>query len=206
MDKIKKFFWKIGLIISLEWGLYFLWTKIYRFLRQRKYKGNVPVRTTLKQMREKIRARTWKRDSWRELGDAISYPRYFEEVGENSELGNDCDDFSIWALNAGRENITHNNLSWTAEGLFTVVWIEDDGKKTATLTGHNVALFKTFENGKSILGHVSNWRNGHIYEFSESTYEQVAQHIAFEAGNKKLVAWRLSSPDLKKKVAIKRYI
>ena len=82
--------YKIGITISLSWGLYFVWTKIYRFIWQRKYKGDVEVRNTVKDLLEKIHQRKWTKDTWRELGDAISYPRYFEEVGESGNLGNDC--------------------------------------------------------------------------------------------------------------------
>jgi len=200
MKKIREFILKAGLIISLSWGLYFFWTRIYRFLRQRKYKGPVAVRHSLEELRAEIRKHEWKKDTWRELGDAISYPRHFEEVGHLSKLGNDCDDFSIWCLDAAREGFEDTGLKWMPLGLMSVVWKE--GKK---LSGHNVAVFVAYDGDVVRLAHMSNWRNGHMYWINESVYGGIALDVARAMG-KPLAGWRLTSPDLRKKVACKIYL
>lgn len=191
---------RIGLVISLSWGLYFLWTRIYRFLWQRKYRGHVDKRNALEELREVIRNREWKKDGWRELGDAISYPRYFEEVGSKSKLANDCDDFSIWCLDAARKTIMSDGLKWMPEGLMSIVW--KDGWK---LSGHNVAVFKAYDGDAVKIAHMSNWRNGHLYIMKNSTYEGVALDVV-KTKDKSLVGWRLTSPDLKKKIACRIYV
>lgn len=189
--------YKIGITISLSWGLYFLWTKIYRFIWQRKYKGNVAARETLNELIETLNKRKWTKDTWRELGDAISYPRYFEEVGEKGILGNDCDDHAIWALNAAREGFSDGEDTYMPEGLFTVTWNAGKG-----LSGHNVALFKCVTPGKEYdLAHLSNWG---FYKYSDRTYEFVAKDIARRFG--KLAAWRLTSENLKEKLAYRNYM
>lgn len=200
MKTLWKLIAKIGLTISLSWGLYFWWSKIFRFLWQRKYRGHVKPRHTVVELREVLRNRKWKKDTWRELGDAISYPLYFENVGSLGELGNDCDDHSIWCLDAAREGITNGELKWFPEGLMSVVW--KDGWK---LSGHNVAIFRAYDGNTVKIAHMSNWANGRLYIMEGSIYESAALDVANAMG-KPLVAWRLTTPDLRKKIACKIYI
>lgn len=196
MNWLKKLVYRIGFTLFLDWGLYYTWSRLFRFLRQRKYKGDVPIRKTLREISDFMDTREWKKDTWREFGDAIGYPRYFEEVGHEGMFGLDCDEHSIWILNTAREGMEYKGHIWYPVGLLTVVW--QKGKK---LPGHNVGLFRCFENNKVNFAHFSNWG---FFIVPHSTYEVVAFDVARDKGT--LMGWRLTSSDLKGKVDRKIYV
>ena len=85
--------------------VYFIWSKVYRWLWQRKYRF-VPLQQDLsvEAADKELRHLKWRADGWRELWDSTGSPHFVQhainEVKEGREQPKrslDCDDFSSWA-------------------------------------------------------------------------------------------------------------
>jgi len=104
MNPLLLFIYRIGLWILHRAGLYVSFSRlVYRRLpRQRKYRGQVNPVYNFEDLRAFIRTKSWKKDTIYELGDAIAWPRYFEEAPDEEVTGRDCDEFAVWILDACR--------------------------------------------------------------------------------------------------------
>jgi len=130
--------------------IYSAWSKIYRFIWQRKYK-NVKLKTGLSPEKvSRLMSRIeWKPDGLRELFDAVGSPNYVQYCLNQILLGKeqpntslDCDDFAIWGLNVINEK--YDPL------FFTVSWF-----KGWRANGHAVCLYRSIDNKE--LYHLGNW-------------------------------------------------
>jgi len=122
------FFATVGVAIRAR--CYYLWSRCYRWLRERGYAGHVPYRTSVDQCVRDMLGFQWRKDGPRQCWDAIGYPRHLEEVGEG-----DCDEFAVWWLDTGRAGLLDGGSRCHSPiGLLTVTWLG---------SGHNVAVFKT---------------------------------------------------------------
>ena len=122
---MKKFILKIGVWFALKCRLYYIWSKIYRFFRERKFRNvELPYYETLDALEEELGKMVWREDDWTMLWDAISTPqatygRYkprkdYEEyistlsapVSGNSPYpgAGDCDDIALFAAELSNES------------------------------------------------------------------------------------------------------
>jgi len=189
--------YRVGLFFLLYLGLYFWWSRnIYRKSKlQRGFEGHVRPRHTHYDLRNVIRSKEWRKDTiLHELGDAIGWPRYFEEGTRIA--GRDCDEFAVWILDAARDEfVDDNGRSYAPVGLLTVLWRVGWKAK-----GHNVALLKSEDDDweTPLYWHCSNWRNGHLYGPFPSP-RVAAANVASLAEHPPL-AWSLRTADLKKRI------
>jgi hypothetical protein len=194
MSGFSKFWVHLWLTISLKWGLYFWWSRLRRRMgSQRKWRGDVPARRTLEEIRAVIRTKEWKQDTVWELGDAIYYPRYFEEAEGDEVTGRDCDEYGVWVLNTARNGIEANDgLLLVPRGLGTITYYDDEGVR-----GHNVAVLAP-PGSLTKFYHCSNSGQGRLYG-PYSGMDTVAKSVALQFGCT-MLAWNLQTADLKKQL------
>lgn len=196
-------------VLCLKWGLYYLWSRVYRRLHESAYRGNVPTGSTLAVLQRRMQRFEWEKDDLKTLGDAIGYPRHLEETGKG-----DCDEFAAWWCDAGREWFTDSSgREWHPIGILTVTGAQ-----------HNVAVMSLATsifggeapNGLPLPGpdffevghpgfftqevaHVSNWFGGRLFDGLRSVNE-IAWNVADRCGSLPM-AYCLVSPDLKRRLA-----
>lgn len=127
----------VRLFLSVYTGRPYQWrNKLYRWVWEREFKAvPIPVFHSLEAIFGFIKPEKWVSDSWKSLGDGVSYPGKAQLVfdGKLTPTSDfDCDDFASWTTAALRNStvqaldITHASVYW-AEG-----W---------KLSGHAVCLF-----------------------------------------------------------------
>jgi hypothetical protein len=132
--------------------LLFLWSKFYQLLFQRKYKkyklSPYCDKTKLEDLSYIMRKVSWSKDEFKELGDSISSPHWFQHLLDTVMSGLDqpegavdCDDFANWTVNILDRTYPVKMLC--------ISWI--DGKK---ISGHAVAVVY---NGQDKYYHLGNW-------------------------------------------------
>ena len=177
--------------VAVRARCYYLWSRCYRWLRERGYAGHVRYRGSVDECIKAMLGFQWRADGPRQLWDAIGYPRHLEEVGEG-----DCDEFAVWWLDAGRNGLVDDKgRKWLPVGLLTCFGAR-----------HNVALFALlnaglgpdfFKVGNSDrytqeIAHASNW--GWFDGFG--SLDDLARGVAARMGKEPL-CYSLVSPDLK---------
>lgn len=193
-------------VLCLKWGLYYLWSRVYRRLHENAYKGSVPTGSTLAVLQRRMQRFDWERDGLKTLGDAIGYPRHLEETGKG-----DCDEFAAWWCDAGRDGFKDSSgREWEPVGILTVTGAQ-----------HNVAIFAHVEMTDRVhsmeqndgylvptvsmvfrgidYAHVSNWFGGCLFDGLRSVNE-IAWDVANRSGALPM-AYCLVSPDLKRRLA-----
>lgn len=186
------FLYRIGCYLALSCGLYYLWSRAYRWIWERRIKGEVEVAPTLGRLLTRMSEFYWTPDGPQQLWDAIGYPR-------SLETGGDCDEFAAWCCSAGRDGVIDTGgVRWVPVGILSVPWRGG---------GHNVALFVEEwlaghvragirGSGLPALAHVSNtgWHPGF------NNIRDVAFDVARRAGEVPM-AFSLVSPDLKTRIS-----
>jgi hypothetical protein len=148
MLTVKTFIIKLFYPVALIYWKY--WSGLYQFLYHRKYKDiELSQDLNLVQAQEKMDMITWTKDTSKELWDSCGSPHWVQHaideiaVGAPQPKGSlDCDDFSIWALNAINKNFFPR--------IFTFTWLDYKGK----LHGHAMCLTR---NKDGSLVHIGNW-------------------------------------------------
>jgi hypothetical protein len=200
---VKKFLLKICAWFALKCRLYYFWSRVYRFLYERKYKNvQLPYYGHLKDLEKVLGEMIWIEDDWTMLWDAISTPQatYQRHVDrQDDEDAGDCDDISLFAANRiyDRGSILRSDNdedSYLVKvGLLSCPWISAKGKAG----GHNVCAFQYMElkTGVAQWAHVSNWHNGKIQWGFNSLYDVVSAVV----GRKKCTSlgWAFASINLK---------
>ena len=139
---------------------------MYRFLFHRKYRKYFLASgyLTAEEATKNMELLTWTKDSVRELWDSVGEPGWVQyainkcEEGCSQPVGSlDCDDFSVWAVNALQERYT------------PVIWIFSwiSGNK---LMGHAMC-WCVRPNGKYI--HIGNWGMSREYESLREACEDI---------------------------------
>jgi len=143
--------------IALFWWKY--WSKIYRFLYQRRYSvyklpNNISATRACKEMKKL----TWTKDGTKELWDVCGSPNWVQytinqiDAGKQQPKGSlDCDDFTSWAVSVLHEKYNPR--------IFTFMWVgksfdTKESKYSNKLHGHAMCLC-TDKNGK--IFHIGNW-------------------------------------------------
>lgn len=162
--------------VALKGRFYYGWSKIYRWLRERKWRHiDIPIFKSFEEITEIVGKMQWRRDGYRELWDAVStpYAAYGKFLAGNK--AGDCDDISIFAvhcLNKADEAKLLEKPLWQI-GLLSCPWIDAKGK----VGGHNVCAFAYQEpNGDIKWGHISNWYKGKIVWGLDSK-KSVVRHV-----------------------------
>lgn len=201
---MKKFLLKICVWFALKCRLYYFWSKIYRFLYERKYKNvELPYYGTLQDLEEELDKMVWRADDWTMLWDAISTPQatYQRHIDrQDNEDAGDCDDISLFAANRikDRGGILRNDKNKDSYlvkvGLLSCPWLNKDNKTG----GHNVCVVQYMvlnEDNRTYWAHVSNWNNGKIQWGYNSLYDVVSAVVGRK--NCTSLGWALADNDLK---------
>jgi hypothetical protein len=194
----------LGAVIALDLRLYYLWSRLGRWLYERQFLGREIRRyDSAQELQKAMEPWVWRPDPFWQFGDMISCPAAVEYKGTLGEPVGDCDDFSVYAGEALRQL---NDAFGSIDGkvvreisLLTVPWMEPTGKPN----GHNVCVFRYLTPGKGwAWAWVSNWYDTHIQwsHPSGAPYEGPGEIAAFmceqfEAQNTR---WARVSLDLKK--------
>ena len=186
---------KLKLLRALAWvalkgRLYYAWSRMYRWLWQRRYKDVViPSYTTLDGIASVVARMRWRADGWRELWDAISDPRatwsyHVNDLGKEGPA-NDCDDISMWAVDRIQQAVDAGALNEVDEvGMLSVPWL-DDGEAG----GHNVCVVCMFDGWR----HMSNWHNGKLIGPFDDLQDVTRDVLA----GRKSLGWAYCSSKLK---------
>jgi len=159
-----------------------LWSQLYRYIYQRKYRS-VPVERlgTPEEVQGRLNILRWRKDSFRELWDAVGSPHWVQHCinavlcGHSQPAGAlDCDEFAVWAA---------QSLAPTFEPVvMNVFWHTD------TYTGHHVCLYRL--NG--LFYCLGNWGKMGPYPSTKAAAEAI---VAKTDGS--LVGWSTFTPGLK---------
>lgn len=203
-QKVMLFFVR-GLVKAyLGWGIYAKWSKVHRFLFDRKWKDvYVPHFNNLWDVALKMRTFKWKRDGISELWDAVCTPQKVQAVGFDltSPHGNDCDEEAIWLT-----NVIDNSLPFRGDGyveqrvigasFFTVTWYEP---ATNHFSGHNVCLLNCTDGFRYMDYHEPSDPCRTIDEVVQTIVDKYAGWDSSGHGTRDAVVlcWCLSTKDLK---------
>jgi len=177
-------------------GLYHLWSRFYRWAKERRWRGvTLPRYETLKELEEDLGEMTWTEDGPRRWYDTISTPRAAWGRHEAGGSAGDCDDISVYAADrisdmADRGELAgYGVLDRSAVGLLTCIWLR--GRRAA---GHNVCAFWYVDpkSGERRWAHVSNWFDGqmqHGFGSIEDVFRSVCAGVMGEP-----LAWTWATP------------
>ena len=152
---MKLFLCKIGFHIVISSGLYYLWSRLFRFLFERKYKNTELTKFNyLQELEKALSEMIWTQDLIGGIVDVISSPQKVEYIWKNKDKKvGDCDDFAIYASNR-LEEMKFRKVSKFKPYLMTINWLDKDNK----FHGHNICLF--FNPATKKWGHIGNWFSG----------------------------------------------
>lgn len=190
---MKKFFLKILVWFALKCRLYYVWSKIYRFLYERKYRHVVlPKLNSIEEVEDLIGNISWRKDKWYMLWDAISIPQAAYGRYLDKKAGGDCDDISILAVHLIEDLIKRRKVqNFLQVGLLSVPWLDMSNK----VGGHNVCIIKYKMDDKLYYGHISNWNMGRV-RWAFTSKEAVVDEIP-RGGT--TLGWAIADKNLKLK-------
>lgn len=138
MKKFKAWIATVFLSVFFGLRLYYIWSHVYRFIWQRQYKGiEIAPCSSYADLATRLRKLKWKADGFKELGDVLMSPHWFQKVlyfgdGKDGSSVGDCGVFACYAAEVLKQ------FPDTTPYILTVMWMDKDGK----YGGHNVALVK----------------------------------------------------------------
>jgi len=169
-------------------GWWRTWSRVYRFLFNRKYK-NVVVPRNLSYIRadEEMRKLKWSADKLLQLWDVVGSPRWVQHCMNRINEGHpqpmgalDCDEYSCWAAHA-----IHPKYMPL---LFCFCWYDTRDKK---IHGHTMCWIKN-KDGKYF--HLGNWGMRGPYTNLNDACLEIMNYCG--AGSKP-IGWALLDKDLK---------
>lgn len=198
---VRVVYW-IGMTVVFGLGLYYSWSRRYRRLRQPGWEGHVEKRLTVRAVLDRIRERKWRQDGLSELGDAIGFPRFFDEASdeERSSLGQDCDEYGIFSLDAGRDGLELKGETFRPVGFLSVIGCQG-WRRFWKQKGHNVAVFQGEPRfGGEVQGeyyHLGNWGFLGPFDQVDDLCEMIARRMdshlmgySLVDGDLDLLEWR----------------
>jgi hypothetical protein len=151
LSRLKYMIAVVGAYLVLDLRLYYLWSRLGRWLFQREYVDRPICKyRNAEELQKFISTCTWTQDTWWELGDMISAPAFFEVTKKG-----DCDDFSVYIGQVLQEL---HDKSIQDVSLLTIPWIDANGNPG----GHNVCVFRRQKGSKLVWAWSSNWYDGVI--------------------------------------------
>jgi hypothetical protein len=168
--------------------VYFFWSKLYRFIWERKNKKTeLPQVTSLREVTVILDTSKWTADGPKELWDSIASAEasYFRLLTEGS-LG-DCDQSALVACKL------IETLNIGDAYMMSVIW-EKEGK----LNGHNICLVKMKNPAVTTkpFFFMGNWFDGKIVGYYNNPRE-VAREVCKLTGDAILVSWFTYDSNLK---------
>lgn len=174
--KLLKLGWKFSIFIQY----YRWWSKLYRFLFQRKYVDYYMQYSDIDSLIEAMSVLSYRKDKAKELWDVCSHPGWVQfcifDIQNQSILPikqpdgpMDCDEFAIFAANA-----YENKAAFTYP--LSIAYIKEDGK----VSGHMVCVIHDLISNK--YAHISNW--GYFDGFDSRN--DVINNVL---GTKQLIGW-----------------
>lgn len=187
---MKKLVWLV-----LRCRLYFFWSKIYRFLFERKYNDIVlPKLHSIDTLSLLLGNMVWTKDKWWMLGDAISTAKavYWRHL-KGDPVG-DCDDFAMFAMDRIKDMINRDIDTPIFNSHFlTCTWMDKNNK----VKGHNVCVFY-YKNKLMIsprCGYIGNWFQGNPHDNFKGVKEIVQDILMRKKG--RLLGWSITDKNLK---------
>lgn len=191
------FFARLVIYCYLGFGGYKLWSKIYRFLWERKWRDvELKTFTTIAEMAKFVGGPGhWRADSWRALWDSVSSPQrvqqIFAGIEPQPEHDLDCDDYMSFEAAVLHKSLKEGVLKepdLAAVHCLTITWLEAG---TVFGSGHNVTLLE-YKDGL--------W--GYIDYFLPSSRVMSREAVVTMVRNRYVgvgkwvgVAWMVSTPD-----------
>lgn len=199
MKTIWLFLCRLGTFLYLQLHIYKIWSNIYRFFRERRFR-DIPLRhfSDLKDLGKYLSENSgkWTADKWEQLFDAVSYPSKAQEVFDDKfkpTSGFDCDDYAIYITNVLERSLAIATMPAASTAIpvadprfFTVTWLE--GWKPG---GHNTCLVKTPDGRFAYMDY--GMPTGHA-----TTPGSVARNIidAYASKEAASIVWSISKGDL----------
>ena len=174
---------------------YYVWSKLWRFLLERRYRGTPLTQYAhMGQLEGALGGMRWTQDPVKGRFDVISSPEKVEAIyrvaagdREKATVG-DCDEFAQYA--ADRLADMRQRGKFRGEIFFmTVNWLDHDGG----FHGHNICAF--YDDHEKTWGHIGNWFGGQAQR-GFPTLEAVGSWWAEQARGE-LIGWAIATPDLK---------
>lgn len=196
---------KVWILRILVWcafnlRIYYAWSRLYRWLWQRRYCGTVLLwYASFAELEHDLGLIQWKADGWKELWDAISTPQATWARHLSGEGSNDCDDISIYAADRIADMVRRGVQFKkppipTTIGLLSVPWVDLDGKAG----GHNVCVFRF---GPDLTwAYVSNWFGGKVIwgcEIEGRPFMEIEDVVRHVLGARTSLGWSLATVDLR---------
>ena len=124
-----KFFHLLTKLV-LKYRLYYLWSKVYQWVWERKYRDyQLSSIDSMAYLEEFISRMEWREDTGWMLWDAISLPQATCARWKNGEKAGDCDDISLYAVNRMEDMFMKGKLNkMSPMGLLSVPWITASGE------------------------------------------------------------------------------
>lgn len=179
LAKIRLYLLRLGFRLWVSTGLYYLWSRVFRYLFEARPPLPMPIYGNLESLEHDLGRMVYSPDPLRGLLDYFSYP---ETVAYRFTMGQpigDCDEYAVYACTALLR------MGKTAH-ILTVTWLDSVGK----FHGHNLCVFK------DAIGwsHIGNWYKGKA-QGSFKNPEVIARYIA-SGGS--LIGYQVVTHDLRR--------
>jgi hypothetical protein len=192
---------KLKLMRGVVWvvfrlRLYYVWSKIYRFFFERKWRRIELLHAhSLEHIEEITGKMKWRKDTWHVLWDTISTPKATYGRFLQGEPAGDCDDISLFAVWCIEEYVDRsaNPKGIGKIGLLSCPYIRDKGK--GKIGGHNVGVFQYVLKGTPYWAWISNWHKGRIL-WRFRSLEDIVRAVVDEADGASL-GWSFANTRLK---------
>lgn len=195
--KIKLAIARFGFWIWVAPGGYYLWSKFWRALLERKYrKQKLQQYAHLDQLVAALAHMSWTEDPLKGVFDVISTPQKVEAIFQLARLQDqkprigDCDEFAVYAADRIADLRQRNQVTFTPF-FMTINWFDKDG----VFHGHNICAL---ERANGEWGHMGNWFSG-TPQWGFKSAHDIAEWFAYRNprdGEGQLIAWALANPDL----------
>ena len=185
--KLRVMRWLTRLALKYKW--YYRWSRIYRWLWERKHDGTrLPSFHSIHILEDTVGSMCWRKDTWLMLWDAVSTPQAAWARHLNGRKAGDCDDISIFAA-VCMVDMRDKGYLPTVAGiwLLSVPWMDYNRK----VGGHNVCAYRYVEKGEVRFGHISNWYDGERCEGFQSLREVVLSILGLRTS----MGWALANPE-----------
>ena len=188
---MRKFVLRVGCFFAFYVGFYYLWSRVYRFLFERRYRNRLVGDGiyNLQDLEIRMSRFCWLTDRMMQLWDAIGEPGRVEAGFDNPEIrkkfGNDCDEAAAYCARV----LSKKRFNYECVGIMSVVGM--DG-------GHNVCIFNDVSKAidRQNWYYIGNWYGGE----SRGPFHK-EESIAFDIGRKLggLVGWSIADERLRRR-------
>lgn len=190
-------FYKILCFFVLDLRLYYVWSRIGRFIYEFGYRDQkIRKYTSVQELEDTMSQFHWRPDQWWQLWDMISRPEAVEARALSGKDVGDCDEFAVYAGTVLPQIIWDNPkeiIGFRDISILTLAWVDNGG-----LGGHNLCVFKYMEKDsvRSYWAVMSNWYECKIQYSRYESISDLAKSIVFSKSAAGL-RWARVSVDIK---------